>query len=68
MLLSASNLSMFSQAAQSDLAHQVNQAHQDHLGEMELGLDQLTLASTLRNTYRVRCVFIGIGFSTVTDE
>lgn len=46
---------MFSQVAHSDLVHQVNQAHQDHLEEMELGLNQLMLASTLRNTYRVRC-------------
>lgn len=59
---------MFSQVVHSDLVHQVNQAHQDHLEEMELGLNQLLLASTLRNTYRVRCVFIEIGFSTVTDE
>lgn len=59
---------MFSQVAHSDLVHQVNQAHQDHLEEMELGLNQLILASTLRNTYRVRCVLIEIRFSTVTDE
>lgn len=59
---------MFSQVAHSDLAHQVNQAHQDHLEEMELGLDQLMLASTFQNTYRVRCIFIETGFSTVTDE
>lgn len=59
---------MFSQVAHSALAHLVSQALQDHLEEMELALNQLTLASTLQNTYRVRCIFIEIGFSTVTDE
>lgn len=59
---------MFSQVAPSDLAHQVNQDHQDHLEEMDLGLNQLMSASTLQNIYRVSCVFVEIGFSTVTDE
>lgn len=62
------NLSMFSQVAHSDLAHQVNQDHQDHLEEMDLGLNQLMSAITLQNIYRVSCVFVEIGFSTVTDE
>lgn len=57
---------MFSQVAHLDLVHQVNQAHQDHLEEMELGLNHLT--STLQIIYRVRCVVIEIGFSRVTDE
>lgn len=62
------SLLIFSQVAHSDLGHQVNQAHRDHPEEMELGLNQLTLASTLQNTYRVICVFIKIRFFTVTNK
>lgn len=50
------------------LVHKVNQAHQDHLEEMELDMIQLISASTLLNTYRVSCVFIKIGLSAVTNE
>lgn len=54
------------QVAHSTQVPQAHLAHLVHLEETEEGLDQVTWANTLQNTFRVSYVFIYFGSSNAT--